>query len=191
MTTEARGYLYGWRGNAPPLLPAIGRELQQTGLLPAEASWWFGWHELAIQLPGRLVDLHALPATWDVIHLFSPHIELRWVERGGKHQVVLLTEQPLPSSLSAWHLSTPTPYHVRRTTRILWGNRLQLLGEETRAVVQFPRQLQYDLPDEGANLDHPIRAEVWAYYDAEARLQTIRYARLYHDAAGGPNQQAQ
>ena len=181
MTTEPKGYLYQWHGSDPPDLVRIGGELQQAGLLPTAASWWFGWHELAIQLPGRLRDLQAVPATWDVIHLFSPSIEVRWLRRGDQRQVVLLTEQTLSATLTAWQ---PLPgqggYAARPTTRILWGNRLDLLGEAVRGVIQFPRRLDYDLPDETEKLDQAIMAEVWAYYDDEARLQTVRYARLLH-----------
>lgn len=185
MTSERKGYLYQWRGSDPPDLVRIGRELQQVGLLPTTASWWFGWHELAIQLPGRLQDLQAVPTSWDVVHLFSPQIELRWLRRGDRRQVVLLTEQTLPATLTTWQpLPGQDGYTAQRTTRILWGNQMNLLGETVRGAIQFPRRLDYDLADEVGKRDQAVMAEVWAYYDDEARLQTVRYARLYHDQPG-------
>ena len=181
MTSEQNGYLYQWCGSDPPDLVRIGGTLQQAGLLPATASWWFGWHELAIQLPGRLHDLHTVPTTWDVVHLFSPHVEVRWLRRGDRRQVSLLTEGYLPVGLTAWQAAPgQTGYTARRTTRILWGNQMNLLGETVRGVIQFPRRLDYDLADETAQQNQAVMAEVWAYYDNEERLQTVRYARLYH-----------
>lgn len=194
MTSEQNGYLYRWTGGEPPDLAYIGRELEQAGLLPREERWWFGWSELTIQLPGRLLDLNAIDTTLDVVHLFSPQVELRWILRGGRRQVALLTENLLPTTLMNWQRQrTEGSYRVRATRRILWGNRLRLPGDTVRGVVQFPRPLGYDLAGEQALLaetsvradENPlpaIMADVWAYYDEEARLQTVRYARIYHAA---------
>ena len=183
MTAEQHGYYYQWVGSGPPDFLQIVTELQQAALLPTDASWWFGWHELAIQLPGRLQTLQAIDAAWDVIHLFSKQIEMRWLRRGNQRQALLLTEKTLPATLTMWQ-PLQGSYRARQTKRIFWGNRLQLPGQEARGVVQFPRVLTYDLANEAEKLDQAIMAEVWAYYDEEERLQTVRYAQLYHKHPG-------
>lgn len=183
MTTERQGYFYGWEGAVPPALFALISPLRQVGWLPAASSWWFGWCELQIALPGRLTDDGAVPTDWDVVHLFSPQAELRWVRRGERWQPVLLAEAELPPGLGGWQRCN-SAYSARRTQRILWGNRLRLPEGDGRGIVQFPRRLDYDIAGETESLDQAVVADVWAYYDAEERLQTVRYAGLRHTPPG-------
>lgn len=179
MTAGRHGYFYGWGSAAPPSFPTLIKALRQVGWLPDAASWWFGWCELQIALPGRLTGDSAVPTDWDAVHLFSSQAELRWVRRGARWQAVLLAEGELPPDLAGWQRLNGA-YSARRTQRILWGNRLRLPDGDGRGIVQFPRRLDYDIAGETERLDQAVVADVWAYYDAEDRLQTVRYAGLRH-----------
>ena len=185
MTNERLGCCYRWIGDSngddPPSLPTLITVLRGVGWLPDGASWWFGWCELEIALPGRLSTTSHIPEDWDVVHLFSAQSELRWMRRGERYQAVLLTETVLPTALTGWQLiNSDAPYSARTTQRILWGNRLRLPDGEGRGIVQFPRRLDYDLAGETEKRDQTVMADVWAYYDAEERLQLVRYAGLSH-----------
>lgn len=185
MTNEQQGYCYRWigtgNGDDPPQLPNLITGLREIGWLPDAASWWFGWCELEIALPGRLFTESQIPDDWDVVHLFSAYSELRWIRRGERYQAVLLAEVALPTNLTGWQLiNGGTPYTARTTQRLLWGNRLRLPDGEGRGIVQFPRRLDYDLAGETDKRDQTIIADVRAYYDVEERLQMVRYAGLYH-----------
>jgi hypothetical protein len=77
-------------------------------------------------------------------------------------------------------------YQTILSHRIMWGNRLRKPAkegagvEEARGVVGFPRPLEYDVAGEGTgNYDKALVADVRLYFDDEARLQTVRYMRIY------------
>lgn len=79
------------------------------------------------------------------------------------------------------------PYQAILSHRIMWGNRLRKPVkegsgvEEARGVVGFPRPLAYKVAGEGTgNYDKALVADVRLYFDDEARLQTVRYMRIYH-----------
>lgn len=83
------------------------------------------------------------------------------------------------------------PYKAILSHRIMWGNRLRKPAggnsedeagvEDARGVVKFPRPLEYDVAGEGTgNYDKALVADVYLYFDDEARLQTVRYMRIRH-----------
>lgn len=180
MSASESGYIFGWAGESLPALAEILNALQQTGWLPKEQSWWYAWSELEILLPQRLSDPVALPADWDELRVFSAQAEFRQVRHGrGWRQVLLAETADVPAALSGWTL-LGAPYRVASSLRILWGRRLRMPGGEKRGEVLFPRPLEYDLAGEAAPYDQAVAADVRLYYDAEARLQTTRYAGLRH-----------
>jgi hypothetical protein len=171
------GYIYRWEQPQPSLADLV-HSLRNQGQLPPEQSWWFGWCELEIALPGRLTESTALPAQWDVVHLFSPQVEVRWLRQHDQWGCWLLTEGPAPAE--GWRQTAC--YTTQCSKRILWGNRLRMPDGEARGVVQFPRKLVYDVADEQGHYDQALVADVRLYYDQEHRLQTVRYMALRHQA---------
>ncbi len=180
MSTAETGYVFSWAdGNLPPLSDTLN-SLRGIGWLPEEQSWWFAWNELQILLPQRLGDLAALPTDWDELRVFSAQAELRQVRQGRGWQRLLLTEtRQLPPGISGWQ-PFGTHYRVEPSLHILWGRRLRVAGGEKRGEVLFPRPLEYDVAGETAPYDQALVADVFLYYDAEARLQAARYVRLRH-----------
>lgn len=181
MSTPESGYIFGWAGESLPAPAETLGVLRQVGWLPEGQSWWCAWNELEILLPQRLGDPAALSTDWDELRVFSPQAEFRQVRRGTGWRCALLAETPaLPAALSGWQ-PLGTPYRVVSGLRVLWGRRLRLSGGETRGEVLFPRRLDYDVAGESPPYDQKaLVADVRMYYDAEARLQAVRYAGLRH-----------
>lgn len=180
MSTAQAGYIFGRKSQGSATLAETLAALRLANWLPEEQSWWFAWHELEIMLPQRLGDLAALPADWDELRVFSAQVELRQVRQGRSWRCSLLTETAdLPSALVGWAMFG-VAYRAVSGTRVLWGRRLRISGGEKRGEVLFPRPLEYDVAGETTSYDQALVADVWAYYDSEARLQTVRYAGLKH-----------
>ena len=78
-----KGSIYTMDGPRQSLAESMEQIRQHTAWLPTDQTWWFGWHELEIALPGELTDVAALPADWAVVHVFGPSMELRWLRRGS------------------------------------------------------------------------------------------------------------
>lgn len=181
MSTAKRGHIFEWADkNLPPLAEALNA-LREERWLPEDETWWCAWNELEILLPQRLGNPAALPIEWDELRIFSAQVELRQVRQGrGWRRVLLAETNRLPSRLSGWRALDP-PYQVVPSLRILWGRRLRTPGGEKRGEVLFPRSLEYDLAGEVPPYDQKaVVADVRMYYDAEVRLQTVRYAGLKH-----------
>lgn len=184
MTTSAHGYCYHWEGERAPEASTVIEQLRRCGWLPEEASWWFGWDEFRMNLPSRLAMASDLWSTADVLHLFSAHVEVRWLRRGDRRDCLLFCEAPLPGGLTGWQQSAC--YCVAPTQRLLWGVRQRIQQEEQRGVVQFPRTLAYAIggEDKAAAKRAAIVVQAWAYYDQEQRLMTVRYATVGHQTPG-------
>lgn len=191
MTEALHGTIYTQRveSSTEPMSPTmLVVPLQRVQWLPPDATWWFGWCETEITLPGQLDDAAALPTTWDLVQIFSPHCELRRVRRGPGWIHLLLTEQPLPEALhQQWEVAEGN-FDAQQTHRILWGNRLRMPTAEGRGVVRFPRPLDYNLPTEQAadpaTLEQALVARVWHYLDQQQRLRMVRYSELTHCPVG-------
>lgn len=184
MTAVTNGYIYAWGDASWPGLAEALKALQAAGLLPADRSWWFAWREPDILLPQRLGDPAALPEDWDELRVFSPQVEFRQTRQGPGWRRLLLTETAtLPAGLTGWQRLEPA-YQATEGRRVLWGRRLRLAGGERRGEVRFPRPLDYDVAGEAPPYQQALVADVRLYYDAEARLQTARYAGLRHVGAG-------
>lgn len=184
MNAHTNGYIYALERPSEPLPVIVSQLQEQAGWLPAAQSWWFGWSALEIRLPGLLSSVAELPTNWAVLHLFSPRLELRWLRRAQRHQALLLTERQLPLTgqewLRDWH--AVGVYTVEPARRLLVGEQWRVGEQTVRGSLQFPRQLDYQLPGESefdASQRHSLRANVLEYYDAEYRLVTVRYANIY------------
>ena len=185
MSEPRFGRIYAW--TAPADLGAMLHALRVAGWLPDGQAWWYGWHELAIRLPGQLNDLDQLPRDWERLVVWAPLVEVRQVRRGAGHQLVLLSEEPELPPAFATQPSEAQLYRVKAGIHLLEGGPLQLPDGPHRGVVALPRPLDYDLASAtpaqkgGAGV---VVAEVRKYYDHEARLRTTRYVRLVHQELG-------
>jgi len=188
VTTSPRGYCYRWGGEAAPEAPTLIEQLRRCAWLPEQASWWFGWNEATLDLPSRLVEASALRSETDVLHVFSPHVEVRWLRRGERRDCLLFCEEALPASLSGWQQTAC--YSVVPTQRLLWGVRQRITQrkerQEQRGVVQFPRSLNYGIAgeDQSTRWTDAVVVQALAYYDLEHRLMTVRYATIGHQVPG-------
>ena len=193
MGVQQSGYMYTLERPVDSL-PTLVSQLQgRDGWLPAAQTWWFGWCELEMRLPSCLTSVAELPTTWEVVHIFSPRLELRWFRRAQRYQALLLTETELSLGTAQW--KSAGSYQVVPTQRILAGEEWQIGKQTVRGSLQFPRQLQYNVADEAKSENvadeaksegtkgQILMADVLEYYDDEQRLVTVRYSRIWRQSS--------
>lgn len=180
MGAQQRGYMYALERPVDSLPTLVSQLQRRDGWLPAAQSWWFGWCELEMRLPGLLTSVAELPTTWEVVHLFSPRLELRWFRRAQRYQALLLTEGEVPWAGADWKAAGV--FGVEPARRILVGEQWQIGEQTVRGSLQFPRQLQYHVAGEAAmngEKSQALMAGVLEYYDEEQRLVTVRYTKIW------------
>jgi len=150
--------------------------LKERGTFPPGRTWWFAWREDRIALPSILDNEEVMfQEPWDVLRVFASLAELRLVYRRGRQTVSILTED---EGLGVLQLQgRQEKFAVAENgKRILWGERMRLLGQESRGVVAFPRYLSYLDNDD---LTKACIATVVEYRDEEYILKAVRYKGLH------------
>ncbi len=139
-------------------------------------AWWFGWSETEMHLPQRL-NGDPPSADWERLSLFNSEAELRFLGRGGKSIVLLLTETVEPQG--EWSLCEQYP-KCKEAQHILLGDPPASGGETSRLLdVAYPAAFDYGIPlAPSTNKRNRVIAHTRYYYDAEHRLRQVRYVGI-------------
>lgn len=145
-------------------------------------AWWFGWSETEMHLPQRLKG-DPPNADWERLSLFNSAAELRFLGRGGKGVILLLTETIEPQgewSLCGEYLLGEPTLHILLGDPPKQRNRdISLVEDSTHVLVDlaYPVQFIYDnkLRLIAGRVRMRVVMEVYHYYDTESRLRFVRY----------------
>lgn len=163
--------------------------LLDRGYVKKEETFWYGWNDLEISLPGVLLDDKFMDEDWDWVSVFTPELELRRMRCGIGRVLSLLTEKEDIKSIAARWMADQglapeaSSYTAGEGKRLLSGGRIEVAlgrGEkakirEIRGEMRYPRELTYNIACEN---DKILSARVFLYKDAEMRLAEVRYASV-------------